>query len=178
NFETRTNGATHMGNDDNLVFDGLAHVQIIDVSCPQQMLALMRWIMAGNRGLLYVRVMRTPSAVLYGPDYTFEMGKGHVRRQSPDDAAVIVSSNRGVHEALAAAEACAAHGLSVGVVDMPSIDQRLLLDLHAAGKLICFAEQNNGYILQNFLRVVYRRAASAGRGFDNVLAIDTLDTAE
>jgi transketolase len=175
NFETRTNGATHMGNDDSLVFDGLAHVQIIDVSCPQQMLAVMRWIMAGNRGLLYVRVMRTPSAVLYGPDYTFEIGKGHVLRQSPDDAAVIVSSNRGVHEALAAAEACAADGLSVGVVDMPSIDQRLLLDLHASGKVICFAEQNNGYILQNFLRVVYRRAASAGRGFDNVLAINTLD---
>ena len=61
------------------------------------MLALMRWIMAGNRGLLYVRVMRTPSAVLYGPDYSFELGKGHVLRQAADDAAVIVSSNRGVH---------------------------------------------------------------------------------
>ena len=60
NFETRTNGATHMGNDDCTIFDGLAHVKIIDVSCPQQMLSLMRWIMEGNRGLLYVRVMRTP----------------------------------------------------------------------------------------------------------------------
>jgi hypothetical protein len=26
------------------------------------MLALMKWVMAGNRGLLYLRVMRTPSA--------------------------------------------------------------------------------------------------------------------
>ena len=42
NFETRTNGATHMGNDDNLVFDAIAHVQIVDISCPQQMLAFMR----------------------------------------------------------------------------------------------------------------------------------------
>ena len=65
NFETRTNGATHMGNDDNTTFDAVAHLKIIDVSCPQQMLALMKWIMEGNRGLLYVRVMRTPSAVLY-----------------------------------------------------------------------------------------------------------------
>src|SRR5436190_21519646 len=36
NFETRTNGATHMGNDDATIFDGVAHVRIIDVSCPQQ----------------------------------------------------------------------------------------------------------------------------------------------
>ena len=33
-FETRTNGATHMGNDDAIVFDGLAHIKIINVSCP------------------------------------------------------------------------------------------------------------------------------------------------
>ena len=50
--------------------------KIIDVSCPQQMLALMKWVMAGNRGLLYVRVMRTPSAVLYDAGYQFEFGKG------------------------------------------------------------------------------------------------------
>ena len=60
NFETRTNGATHMGNDDNTTFQAVGHLQIIDVSCPQQMLAIMRWIMEGNRGLVYVRVMRTP----------------------------------------------------------------------------------------------------------------------
>ena len=86
NFETRTNGATHMGNDDCTIFDGLAHLKIIDVSCPQQMLSLMRWIMEGNRGLLYVRVMRTPSAVLYDGDYAFEFGKGHVLRRALGDA--------------------------------------------------------------------------------------------
>ena len=57
---------------------GFGHLKIIDVSCPQQMLSIMRWIMEGNRGLVYVRVMRTPSAVLYGPDYAFEFGKRHV----------------------------------------------------------------------------------------------------
>jgi transketolase len=62
NFETRTNGATHMGNDDSTTFDAVAHLKIIDVSCPQQLLAIMRWIMEGNRGLVYLRVMRTGSA--------------------------------------------------------------------------------------------------------------------
>ena len=26
-----------MGNDDNTIFDGMAHLKIVDVSCPQQM---------------------------------------------------------------------------------------------------------------------------------------------
>jgi transketolase len=175
NFETRTNGATHMGNDDSTIFDGMAHLTIIDVSCPQQMLALMRWTMEGNRGLLYVRVMRTPSAVLYGADYRFELRRGHALRQSDEDVAVIVSSGRGVHEALAASAACERHGIKVGVVDMPSIDDGLLLRLFESGKLVCLAEQNNGYILQNALRLVHRSHSAAARdGLDRVLAINTL----
>ena len=174
NFETRTNGATHMANDDNTIFDGLAHLKIIDISCPQQMLALMRWSMEGGRGLLYVRVMRTPSAVIYGSDYTFEFGKGHVLRQSPADSAVIISSGRGVHEALAASRECAAQGIAVTVVDMPSIDEDLLIELYESGKLLCLAEQNNGYILQNLLKVLYRRRQSSV-ALDQVLAINTLD---
>jgi transketolase len=175
NFETRTNGATHMGNDDCTIFDGMAHLKIIDVSCPQQMLAAMRWIMDGNRGVTYVRVMRTPSAVLYGSEYVFEFGKGHVLRDDPADAAVIVSSGRGVHEALAAADQCGAQGLKVGVVDMPSIDEHLLLELVESGKLVCLAEQNNGYILQNLLKVAYRHRDRAKARLDGVLAINTLD---
>ena len=174
NFETRTNGATHMGNDDCTIFDGLAHVRIVDISCPQQMLALMKWTMEGNRGLLYVRVMRTPSAVIYGSDYVFEFGKGHVLRESAGDAAVIVSSGRGVHEALAAADECGRAGVPVGVVDMPSIDEELLMSVLSSGRLVCLAEQNNGYILQNALRILYRRGAAAAI-VANILAINTLD---
>src|SRR5260221_9264270 len=158
NFETRTNGATHMGNDDVTIFDGLAHIRIIDVSCPQQMLAVMKWIMDGNRGLLYVRVMRTPSAVLYRSDYRFEFGRAHYLRSSAQqDAAVIVSSGRGVHQALAAAADCHAHRLSVGVLDMATIDEDALAHLAGSGKLMVLAEQNNGYIFQNLLKIVHRR---------------------
>src|SRR5262245_21612341 len=133
NFETRTNGATHMANDDNLVFDAIGHLKIIDVSCPQQMLAVMRWIMEGNRGLVYVRLMRTGSRVIYGPDYRFEFGTGHVIRQAAGDAAIVVSSGRGLHEAIGAAELCGKRGIGVTVVDMPSIDDGLLLQLYDAG---------------------------------------------
>jgi transketolase len=178
NFETRTNGATHMGNDDITTFDAVGQLKIVDVSCPQQMLSIMKWIMEGNRGLVYVRVMRTGSAVLYGQDYTFAFGKGHVLRESDGDAAIVISSGRGVHEALAAAELCEKQGLFVRVVDMPSVDDELLLKLYATGNPLLFAEQNNGYLWQNFLKVLYRNRTSANlRGLDRVLTINTL-TAE
>jgi transketolase C-terminal domain/subunit len=137
------------------------------------MLSLMRWSMEGNRGLLYVRVMRTPSPVLYDGDYAFDFGKGYVLKQSARDA-VIVSSGRGVHEALAAAALADERGLSVGVVDMPSIDDSLLLDLVESGKVVCLAEQNNGFILQNLLKVVFRRRRGLVH-MSNVMAINTLD---
>lgn len=180
NFETRTNGATHMGNDDGTIFDGLAHLNIIDVSCPQQMLSVMKWIMDGNRGLVYVRVMRTASAVLYPGDYVFELGKGHVLRETPGSVAVIVSSGRGVHEALASAAECEKRGLHVDVVDMPSIDAALLVELCESGKLVCLAEQNNGYIFQNLLRILYRRGVrlepdAAASVVQRVMTINTLD---
>jgi transketolase len=156
NFETRTNGATHMGNDDITTFDAVGQLKIIDVCCPQQLLSIINWIMEGNRGLLYVRVMRTESAVIYGSDYEFSFGQGNRLRASEAEQAVIVSSGRGVHESLAAAAICSRRGFETGVVDMPSVDERLLLELCESGKLLVFAEQNNGYLWQNFLKVLYR----------------------
>ncbi len=175
NFETRTNGATHMGNDDNTTFDSVGHLQIIDVSCPQQLLSIMKWIMEGNRGLVYVRVMRTESPVLYAGNYEFSFGKGYILRASEEDRAVIVSSGRAVHESLAAAEICSQRGFEVGVVDMPSVDDDLLLEICRSNKLLVFAEQNNGYLWQNFLRVLYRnRNRIDPQVLERTLAINTL----
>jgi transketolase len=176
NFETRTNGATHMGNDDSITFDAVAHLKIIDVSCPQQMLSIMKWVMQGNRGLVYIRVMRTPSGVLYPGDYEFEFGRGYVLRQTDVDKAIVISSGRGVHEALGAADVCAKQGVPVMVVDMPSVDEELLLKLYQSGLPMFFAEQNNGFLWQNFLRVLYRhRAAAKLDGLDRVRTINSLD---
>jgi transketolase C-terminal domain/subunit len=176
NFETRTNGATHMGNDDSTTFDAVAHLQIIDISCPQQMLGVMKWIMEGNRGLVYVRVMRTPSRVLYAGDFTFQFGKGYILRQSPEDTACLISSGRGVHEALAAAELCRRSGVNVRVIDMPSIDEEMLVELVNSGKFLVFTEQNNGYIWENLLKVVYaNRSRTRMEHLNNVATINTLD---
>jgi transketolase C-terminal domain/subunit len=172
-FETRTNGATHMGNDDATIFDGMGQLKIVNVSCPRQLLAIMRWIMEGNRGLVYVRVMRAPSRVIYGADYEFQFGKASMLRESADDRVIIVSSGRGVHEALAASGECGKLGITAGVVDMPTIDEELLIELSASGKLIVFAEQNNGYIWQNCLRALARRGVQ-WKDMSGMLAVNTL----
>lgn len=173
NFETRTNGATHMGNDDITIFDGIGHLKIVDVSCPRQLLAVMQWIMDGDRGLVYVRVNRVAYPALYNPEARFEFGRGYMLRESASDRAVVVSSGRGVYEALAAAEECARSGLLVAVADMPSIDEDLLLRLYDSQKPIFFAEQNNGYIWQNFLKILYRKR-KFHRKMEQIITINTL----
>jgi hypothetical protein len=56
---------------------------------------------------------------------------------------------------------------------MPSIDEDLLLRLYDSGKLLCFAEQNNGYIWQNFLKILYRRGKACEWG--RIMTVNTLD---
>lgn len=133
----------------------------------------MKWIMSGNRGLVYLRMIRTASAVLYDDNFESVFGKGHFLRTSPDDAAIIVSSSRGVYEALTASNHAAEKGIKIGVVDMPSIDPDLLLSLRDSGKLLCFAEQNNGYTWQSFLKIISRNRPSCD--WTKVMALNTLD---
>lgn len=172
NLETKTNGATHMGNDDIMVFDGIAHLKIIDVSCPQQLIGIMKWIAEGNKGLVYLRIMRSASAVLYNSDFAFEYGKGYILKQSANDSYVIISSGRGVHEALAASERLEAAGLHAGVADMPSVDEKLLLELYHSGKTLVFAEQNNGYLWSHFKSLIFEKGLGGGARFIAVNALD------
>ena len=173
NFETQTNGATHMGNDDVTVFDGIAHLKIIDTACPNQVLGIMKWIMQGNRGLVYLRILRGPSGVIYDHDFVFEMGKGYILKEGPDDRAVIITSGRGVHEALKAAAELENSGIMVKVVDMPSIDEKMMLDLYDYGKPIFIAEQNNGYIWSAYRKILFKQRSSIDTS--RLIPINTLD---
>jgi transketolase C-terminal domain/subunit len=154
-LETQSNGATHMGNDDALLLNEAAHVQIINVSCPQQLLAVMKWVMEGNRGVLYIRVLRSPAPAVYGPDFTFEFGRAYTVRASTNPAATIITSGRCLFEAIAAVESLAAKGIEVELIDMPSIDEEAILRAYGSGKPVIIAEQNNGYLWSNVRRVLF-----------------------
>jgi hypothetical protein len=58
---------------------------------------------------------------------------------------------------------------------MPSIDEQLLIGLCRSGLLIRVAEQNNGYILHNLLKVVCRQCPDvATSALQRILAINRL----
>jgi transketolase C-terminal domain/subunit len=117
--------------------------------------------------------MRSPSGVIYDRDFLFSFGRGYVVKESAEDKAVLVSSGRGVHEALAAAEALEESGIKVKVVDMPSVDKALLLKLCDSGKPLVIAEQNNGFILSEYQKLLF----TLGKAVDpsRFMAINTLD---
>lgn len=161
NLETQVNGATHMGNDDACMYAQFAHMKIIDVCCPRQMVAVMRWIAEGNRGLVYVRVPRMPAAPVYAEDAAFAFGRATPIFKTANPQATVVSSGRGVHEALAAARTLEKAGIRVDVIDMPSVDENACRELAQKGAPVLFYEHNNGWLLQECLLALSRRGISS-----------------
>lgn len=156
-LETQSNGATHMGNDDVMLFNEVAQLKIVNVSCPQQLLGVLKWIVEGNKGMVYMRVLRAPATVIYDADFTFEFGKAYNIKWTEDADAVIVTSGRGVYEAIGASKHLEDEGLLVNVVDMPSIDEDAIVDLYRSGKTVFIVEQNNGYIWSHWRRVLFAK---------------------
>ncbi|MGM0432316.1 MAG: transketolase C-terminal domain-containing protein [Spirochaetota bacterium] len=148
NLDTQVNGATHMGNDDNLFFSAVAGLKIIDVSCPNQLVSILKWIMEGGKGLVYLRLMRKASGVLYEPGVEFSYGTAYPMIGEDNPEVVFISSGRGVHEAKDAAKQLAADGVTAEVYDMPSFDGKTFAEVAKKAKLVVCAEQNNGYLYQ------------------------------
>ncbi len=169
NFDTQTNGATHMGNDDILVFRETGHLKVIDVSCPVQLLEIMKWILEGGKGLVYLRIMRAASGTIHDDGFRFQYGKGYSVRQTLNPRAVIVSSGRGVHEAVAASDLLKGSGTDVDVIDMPSIDPDLICTIAEGSVPVLFAEQNNGFLWTSASRILLERGIHPGKGILNAV---------
>jgi transketolase len=76
---------------------------------------------ARHRGLVYIRTTRMKTPALYGPDEAFAVGGLKVLRSGQRDAVTIVAAGITLHEALAAHDELAHHGLAVRVVDLYSV---------------------------------------------------------
>lgn len=156
-LETQSNGATHMGNDDVMLFNEVAQLKIINASCPQQLLSVLKWIAEGDKGMIYMRVLRAPASVIYNADLSFEFGKAYNTIYNEEAKATIVTSGRCVYEAIDAASKVEAEGIKINVIDMPSIDESMIIDLYNSGKPVFIAEQNNGYLWSHFKRVLFEK---------------------
>ena len=170
-FDTQANGATHMGNDDVMMMNAAGQIKVINTSCPQQVLSIMKWIMSGNKGLIYLRILRAASQVLYDSDYVFEYGKSEYLQKSVKPAVTLVSSGRGVHECLEASDILAEKNIAVDVIDMPSIDEKIVQEIVAGDSTIIVAEQNNGFIIDNIRKILF----AGNRSIDpsKIIAINT-----
>ena len=111
-------GASHHALEDIAVMRTLPNMRVI---CPADAAAARwatRWA-AENYGPVYLRLSREAFPDLYGADAKFELGKGAVVRGGSD--VTVIACGIMVHKAIEAAEALAAEGVSVRVVDMYSI---------------------------------------------------------
>jgi transketolase len=173
NLDTQTNGATHMSTDDVNSLSEIPHLKVIDTSCPRQLLAVMKWIAEGNRGLILLRTLRPKVKAIYDEDYAFEYGKGYKFGETKNADIVVISSGRGVHEAIAAVDIMKEkYGRKAVAVDMPSIDKKMLKELNESGSKLVFAEQNNAWLFNSFLRAMYDEHSSVDR--EKVLSLSTL----
>jgi len=132
------NGGTHMPFEDIALMRVIPNLTIIEPSDPVSLAKLVT-LSAKYYGNVYMRMQRTPANVLYPETETFEFGKAKVLKEG-SDAVIVALGCVMVNEALKAAEALAAEGIKVSVVDALSVkplDTELILGLaKKTGRLI------------------------------------------
>ena len=144
-FTVGANGGTHTTWDDVAIMRTIPGAVVCDAADDVEM----EWIVrefAKMEGVHYVRAARKGSRRLYEEGSTFEMGRGNVVRKGDD--VLVVASGQLVHDALDAAEALEAKGVSVEVVDMfciKPLDEGLVLS-EAAGKRAVVTFENHGVV--------------------------------
>jgi transketolase len=104
-------------------------------------------LLAGrHRGLVYLRTTRMKTPAIYGPDDAFALGGLKVLRSGEHDALTIVAAGITLHEALAAHDVLAGHGIAARVIDLycvkPVDDQGLLEAARRTGNRLLVVEDH------------------------------------
>ncbi|MEV0225583.1 transketolase [Streptomyces sp. NPDC050704] len=121
-------GPSQMGLEDLAMFRSV-HGSTVLYPCDANQTAKLVSAMAGLEGIRYLRTSRGDSPVVYGPGEEFPVGGSKVLRVSQEDRLTVVAAGVTVHEALSAADALAADGIPVQVIDLYSVkpvDRRTL----------------------------------------------------
>jgi transketolase len=142
-FTVATNGGTHTSYDDVALMRVIPDALICDAADAVQMDWIIREF-SKLTGIHYVRGNRKAVRRVYEEGSTFELGKGNVVREG--DEVLLVASGQLVSEALDAAEALEAEGVSVEVVDMfciKPLDVDLLVSESEGKKAVVTFENHN-----------------------------------
>lgn len=136
-------GATHQALEDISLMRTLPNMRVIVPADGNQTKKVI-FAIADLPGPFYVRLGRPQVPVIYGEDYTFVLGQGEILRQGKD--AAIIATGFMVHLSLQAHEQLAAQGISVRVVNMPTIkplDIDLVHDCARSCGAILTVEEHN-----------------------------------
>ena len=111
-------GATHQCNEDIALMRTIPGMTIIN---PADAVEAQAAVLAAAEynGPVYLRFGRLAAPVFNGPDYRFQMGKGVTLREGSD--VTIIATGILVYEAVLAAEALAAEGISTRVINIHTI---------------------------------------------------------
>ena len=137
-----SNGGTHMPFEDMGIMRVMPGVTIMEPSDAVMMKSLIHE-MANTYGVQYIRYNRKGNPAIYEEGSTFTMGKGVLLRDGTD--VTIIANGIMVYEALKAADALAAEGISARVIDMFTIkplDTELVLASAAKTGAIVTAENH------------------------------------
>ena len=114
-------GPSQMGLEDLAMFRAIHNSTVLYPSDAVQTAALVAQMADIAEGIAYLRTTRGNTAVIYGPDDTFEVGGSKVLRSSDDDKVTIVGAGITLHEALKAADTLASDGVAARVIDLYSV---------------------------------------------------------
>lgn len=136
-------GASHQCCED---FALMRTIPGMTVMCPSDDVEAKKMVKAAYEmeGPVYMRFGRAATPVFHSEDYKFEIGKGEVLNEGTD--AAIIATGIMVPEAIEACKALEAKGVSVYLINMPTIkpiDEKLILDAaEKCGRVITVEEHN------------------------------------
>ena len=136
-------GATHQCCED---FALMRTIPGMTVLCPSDDVEARQMVRAAYEmdGPVYIRFGRAPAKVFHGADYRFEIGKGEVLQDGTD--AAIIATGLMVPEAMEAGRRLGQAGISVRVINMPTIkplDEALVRQAAAeCGRIVTVEEHN------------------------------------
>lgn len=140
---TGKTGKTHQAVQDIAVFRAMPHVVTIVPGDAVELRSAMAAMMEDERPT-YLRLTRDPSPLIFGDEYTFEIGKGHLLREGGDIG--IISTGVQTVRALAAADLLAAAGVKASVLHLPTIkplDTDAIIELAERTDAIVTAEDHS-----------------------------------
>ena len=136
-------GPSHQAIEDVALMRALPNMAVLDLADASEIRQAVT-IAADRKGPVYLRLKRGEIPQVFGDDHQLEFGKANILAEGSD--VTIVASGMMVPTALVAASILEQHGLSVGVVNSPSIkplDSDTILKAARGSRLVLTAENHS-----------------------------------